>query len=220
MKSMTDDSTEIRIIDLLSGKSAWLFDLDGVLIDSESEYTRIWRKINDCFPTGVSDFAIKIKGTTLDKILNDNYPDADIRAQVVKMLYEEEQRIVYRYCDGARDLLEFMRIKEMPHALVTSSNEYKMGRLYEAIPEFRNFFSVIIDSSKVSRSKPDPEGYLKAASELGVRAQDCIVVEDSVQGVKAGKSAGAYVIGMAGTVGREALQPYADIVIDSLSELF
>lgn len=197
----------------------FLFDLDGVLIDSEREYTRIWNHINECFPTGKDNFAKSIKGCTLTSILEANYPDAAVREQVVALLYEEEGKMAYDYCPDAEAFLEQLDRDGIPHALVTSSDGYKMGRLYADLPRFRRHFEIIVDSSRVERSKPDPQGYLLAADSLNVSPQRCAVFEDSVQGVRAGRSAGCYVIGIAGTVDASQLAPWCDVVVDSLGEL-
>ena len=69
-----------------------LFDLDGVLIDSEREYTRIWSEIDRRYPTGVENFAIKIKGQTLPEILSNHYPET-LHSAVIDMLNEQEQQM-------------------------------------------------------------------------------------------------------------------------------
>ena len=200
-------------------KYGFLFDLDGVLIDSEKEYSRIWATVNKEFPTGVTDLEVKIKGCTLDKILADYFPDTVIREKVVRRLYELEGRMHYEYLPGARELLQDLADKDIAMALVTSSNEDKMKHLDEELPELRNMFDKVVTADLITKSKPDPEGYLKGASLLGKNIRDCVVFEDSLQGVKAGKAAGALVIGVAGTLPQEVLAPYSDIVIHSLEEL-
>lgn len=196
----------------------FLFDLDGVLIDSEREYTRIWENIEKKYPTGKENFALTIKGQTLTKILNENYEEC-VRPEVTLELHRLEQQMTYSYCDGAEALLNSLQEKDANTAVVTSSDEVKMAHLYEDIPTFRKKVKIIIDANQVKRSKPDPEGYSKAADRLGIDIRRCVVFEDSVQGVKAGRSAGAYVVGIAGTKTREELQPYSDIVVDSLEEV-
>lgn len=196
-----------------------LFDLDGVIVDSEREYTKIWNLINDEFPTGVADFAEKIKGTTLDKILSEYYPDKDLRKEVEKKLYEEEAKMRYSYSEGAEDLLITLRQNHIPTALVTSSNKMKMAHLYRDIPNLKKYFNIIVTGDMVSRSKPDPEGYLLAAMQMGVNPRNCIVIEDALQGAKAGRTAGCKVLGMAGTFLGQVLQPYCDKVIDTLKDL-
>lgn len=198
---------------------AFLFDLDGVLIDSESEYTRIWEEIERRYPTGKPNFAHSIKGQTLPKILGDNFPDPEVSKEVNILLHQLESEMIYRYCDGAEKFINEIMARNVPRAVVTSSDEVKMAHLYKDIPDFRQKFNVIIDSSSVTRSKPDPEGYIKAAHALEALPKNTAVFEDSVQGVKAGKAAGAFVVGIIGTKTREELLPYSDILIHNLSEI-
>lgn len=199
-----------------SGEWGVLFDLDGVLVDSEREYTLIWERINKEFPTDVPNFAERIKGTTLENILSLHYPDPEVRKNVERRLLEEESKMVYRYCPGAHELLEDLRRSNVPMALFTSSNEIKMDHLYNDIPGIKDYFDVIITGDMVRHSKPDPEGYLKAARELGLKNGKWVVVEDSLQGVKAGKASGGSVMGVAGTLPAEVLAPYCNEVVETL----
>ena len=194
----------------------FLFDLDGVLIDSEKEYSRLWSKVNEEFPTGIDSFEEKIKGSTLDKILMDYYPDFSIQEKVVERLYQMEATMKYEYKEGADKLLEELKYRHQPMALVTSSNENKMYHLDKELPGLRKMFDVVITADAVTHSKPHPEGYQLAAKSLGCVPSKCVVFEDSLQGVKAGNSAGAYVVGISGTLPGEKLRPFSDMVIDSL----
>lgn len=196
-----------------------LFDLDGVLIDSERKYSQIWKRINEDFPTGVENLENVIKGTTLPDILKRYFPDENIRKQVAVRCVEEEQNMVYDFCDGVIELLDTLKAKNIPIAMVTSSDAVKMNHLWQQHPTFKSYFDTIIDAEKVVKSKPDPEGYLKAASEIGVNPENCIVFEDSYQGVKAGKSAGAYVVGITGTIDKCLLETIADVVVESIKDI-
>lgn len=200
-------------------KIAFLFDLDGVLIDSETIYTEIWNEIDRRYPTGIKDFARVIKGSTLERILELYFPDKTIRAKVEDCLYKLESQIRYKMTDGARELLEFLKDNDYTTALVTSSNEIKMTHLYQQMPDFKSHFDFIVTGDMVNHSKPDPEGYALAASRLGVAPENCVVVEDSLQGVKAGEALGGKVIGVAGTLPAETIAPHSTIVIGSLREL-
>lgn len=200
-------------------KIAVLFDLDGVLIDSETEYTKIWERIERRYPTGIKDFARKIKGTTLTDILNRYFPDPEVQPRVIELLLKEEKEMRYRYCAGAEDLLKTLEDKGVGRAIVTSSDEVKMAHLREDIPELYTMVNVIIDASMVTRSKPDPQGYLIAAQELGIEPERCAVFEDSLQGMRAGKAAGAFVVGITTTLGREAVEDEADLLVDSLEAI-
>ena len=195
---------------------AYLFDLDGVVIDTERKYTQIWDKINAAYPTGVDNFSSKIKGTNLESILTCYYPDKSTCKKVERMLYDEEERMVYEYTPNAADFLTGLRQRGIPTALVTSSNEVKMNNLYAELPEIRNFFDVIVNGDMVRNSKPDPEGYLLAARTLHVAPRKCAVFEDSLQGVKAGHSVGAVVCGIRGTAPEELIKPYCSLIVDNL----
>lgn len=196
-----------------------LFDLDGVIIDSENTYTEIWRRIESKFPTGVPDFPRVIKGTTLDNILGTYFSGEEVRPKVEKMLIEEEQDMIYAYLPGALEFLMSLKSNGIPMALVTSSNSKKMAHLRDCIPDIEDNFDFIVVGEMVQNSKPDPEGYLFAASQIGVNPSRCVVFEDSLQGVKAGKAAGAFVVGVVGTLTAETLAPYSDILVENLSEI-
>lgn len=196
--------------------AGFLFDLDGVLIDSETAYSEIWTRIEREYPTGIEDFARKIKGTTLEKILSDNYPDASTRAKVEARLYELEGQMKYTPLPGAVELLSTLNGRGIPAVIVTSSNDKKMQHLWSDLPDFRQYFRKIVDGDMVTHSKPDPEGYLLGASLIDRKPEHCVVFEDSLQGVKAGHNSGAYVVGVAGTLPAETIAPYCDVVVDTL----
>ena len=197
----------------------FLFDLDGVIIDSESEYSRIWRQINKEYPTGKENLEDVIKGCTLSKILQENFPTDEIRNKVSKRLHELENQMHYEYLPHARDFLIDLNKRKYPCALVTSSDNQKMNHLHDEIKELFDFFDFIVTGDLVKTSKPSPEGYLIAASKLHIDPKKCVVFEDSLQGVMAGQNAGAYVVGIAGTLPAEKIEPYSDIVINNFKEL-
>ena len=196
--------------------AGFLFDLDGVLIDSENAYSEIWTRIEREYPTGIEDFARRIKGTTLEKILSDNYPDASTRANVEARLYELEGQMKYTPLPGAVELLSTLNRRGIPAVIVTSSNDKKMQHLWSDLPDFRQYFRKIVDGDMVTHSKPDPEGYLLGASLIDRKPEHCVVFEDSLQGVKDGHNSGAYVVGVAGTLRAETIAPYCDVVVDTL----
>lgn len=197
-------------------KHAALFDLDGVLVDTEPEYTRIWSSIDQAEPTGVEDFAHKIKGMTLQRILSTYFPKLGQEERVKELLAERELTMNYPVFEGVIDLLKSLRADGIPAAIVTSSNNAKMDRLFEMHNGFREYFDVVITDSDVSHGKPDPECYLLAAKRLNVPAEQCYVFEDSINGARAGRAAGAVVIGLSTTVRAEALEPISDIVVPDL----
>ena len=82
----------------------------------------------------------------------------------------------------------------------------------------RKYFSAVIGGDMIAKGKPDPEGYLKAAGALGVDASECVVIEDSIYGVKSAKSAGMKVIAVTNTYEKNFLLD-ADLIVDSLAGL-
>lgn len=194
-----------------------LFDLDGVLIDSEGLYTKFWQETEALFPTGIPDFARSIKGTTIESIVLKFKPEQ--RDEIMRRIYEFDSHLVYPMFDGAIELLRLLKAKGVPAALVTSSNPEKMQQLFRIYPDFKGYFAAIIDGAMVSHGKPDPECYLLAARSLGVDPRSCIVVEDSIQGMRAGRAAGATVYGLSTTLGLDAVMGEADRVFANINEV-
>ena len=196
---------------------AALFDLDGVLIDTEPVYTRIWNDIEKHFPTGKENFAQIIKGSTLPKILNTYFRPED-HAAIIAMLEEAEESMDYPLFTDTIPFLQRLRDAGIPAAIVTSSNDRKTNRLFAMYPGFRDYFASVVTDSRVRHSKPDPEGYLLGASDLSTDPADCVVFEDSFNGLKAGRAAGCTVVGLSTTNPAGSLTDLADIVVPSLGD--
>lgn len=192
-----------------------LFDLDGVLIDSENLYTEFWREIDCVYPTGVEYFANVIKGNTLTKILTTYFPNQEIQEIIKLKLHKFEDEIRYPIFDGVIDFLEELKTNNIPTAIVTSSDDEKMNSLFKQHPKFKDYFNVIITGSIVVHSKPHPEGYLKAANAINRSSKDCFVFEDSIQGLCAGLASGATVIGLTTSNPIDRLKEKAHKLIDS-----
>ena len=195
-----------------------LFDLDGVLLDSEGQYSIFWEQMEKEYPTGVPDFANYIKGFHLTRILG-YFPDEDVRQQVLDKLTVFERNMKFEFFPGALDFVRHLRQAGIPLAIVTSSDRKKMEELYRQHPEFPTLFDKIITGDMVSKAKPDPECFLVAAKQIGVAIEDCIVFEDSRNGLIAGRESGARVIGIATTLKREVIAPLCDLLADAVSEL-
>lgn len=196
-------------------RCAALFDLDGVLIDSETVYTRFWSEMGRKFRPDVPTLATDIKGTTLTHILG-TYFKPDTHAYIKERLDELERTMPFDLKPGVMDLLASLTERNVPAVMVTSSNEQKMTSLWTRQPELRGFFKGIVTADMIRHSKPDPEGYLTGAAIAGVPARNCVVFEDSEQGVMAGHRAGAYVVGVAGTLPAAVIAPYSDRVVSTL----
>lgn len=197
---------------------AALFDLDGVIIDSEGTYTKFWGNIGREYGCPSPTFAYDIKGTTLTDILDTHFPDPEVKKEVIRKIHEFEQTMEYPIFDGVIDFLTELRKKGIATAVVTSSDDTKMSYLWRQHPELRKLFDEIVTGSMVSRSKPDPEGYLLAAKLLGTAPEDACVFEDSYQGLEAGRRSGARVVALATTNPADTLIDKADMVISSFRE--
>lgn len=197
---------------------AVLFDLDGVLIDTESLYSEFWAATGQEFGVPSPTFAADIKGTTLKSILN-YFPGDELKARVMQRIHDFEDTMQYRMFPGVGRFLKSLREAKIPTAIVTSSDEVKMACLYAQLPVLRDMVDVIIDASMVTRSKPDPQGYLLAAKKLGCDPYDCYVFEDSLQGLEAGRRAGATVIGLATTNSRDRVEPLCDYLLPSFDDI-
>ena len=181
-------------------KTGVLFDLDGVLIDSESIYTEFWEDVDKVFPTNVADFAHIIKGSTLPKILNTYFPDKNIQQQILEMISGFEKNMRYIPFAEAVRFVDELNDAGIECAIVTSSSLQKMENLYKQNPGFRDKFKAVITSDIVTFSKPHPQPYLLGAEALGINPKNCFVFEDSLSGIESGKAAGATVIGLATTL--------------------
>lgn len=189
-----------------------LFDLDGVLIDSESTYTRFWQEIDRIYPTGIENYAIAIKGTTLPEIMK-HYDDESVKSDILRRIHDFQESMTYELYPGVVGFLTELRDRGIRSAIVTSSDNRKMQLLFEQLPQLKELVDVVVDASMVTRSKPDPEGYLKAAEAIGCNPDDCFVFEDSIQGLKAGNASGATVIALATTYPQEQLKGKAARII-------
>lgn len=88
-----------------------------------------------------------------------------------------------------------------------------MNAVYRKHPEFHSLFDAILTSEDFSASKPDPDCYLKAAERFHLSPEECIVFEDSFNGLKSGRAAGMLVVGLATTNSAEQIAPFSDVVI-------
>lgn len=196
-----------------------LFDLDGVLLDSEDIYTGFWNAVEEKYPTGIPNFAHVIKGSNLFEILHDHYPTEAVRLEVTEMLLGFQRSMKYEFFDGAMEFVNRLNQRGIPACVVTSSDDDKMASLARQHPDFRSHFKTIVTGDMVRHAKPDPECYLLGARLIGVDIHDCWVFEDSLKGLGAGRASGTTVIGLATTLPRETIQPLCDMVIDNFSQL-
>lgn len=193
---------------------AALFDLDGVIVDTEAEYTKFWDAQGAQYHPEIPHFAAGIKGNTLVQVF-EKYFFGNIKAQekITHELDEFERNMPYNYIAGVLEFLEKIRAGGAKTAIVTSSNDKKMRAVFARRPELRGYFDEVITSERVKKSKPDPEGYLLGASIFGADKTNGFVFEDSTAGLTAAKASGLNVIGLATTYPEERIAHFCDRVI-------
>ena len=209
---------------------AALFDLDGVVFDTEPQYTVFWGSICRQYHPEHPGLEHEIKGQTLTQIYDRwfNGPLLAERDSITSRLNDYEQQMHYDFIAGFKELIASLHAHGVKTAVVTSSNLPKMESVYRYQPVFQSLFDAILTSEDFDRSKPDPDCYLKAAQRLGAQYDECIVFEDSFNGLRAGKAAGMVVVGLATTNSVEAISPLSDyqttdyegMTFDSLQSMF
>jgi len=199
---------------------AALFDLDGVIFNTEPQYTEFWGgQCRMYFPErpGLENV---IKGQTLVQIYNTVFADLkDEQPLMTKRLNEFERQMSFDYIPGVVEFIESLRREGVRTAIVTSSNLPKMENVYRAHPEVKSLFDTILTSEDFTESKPHPQCYLVAAERVGVDPASCVGFEDSLNGLKSVRAAGMKVIGLATTLPKSAVASLADLVIGDFREL-
>jgi sugar-phosphatase len=180
-----------------------LFDLDGVLIDSTPAVTRVWTRWAIGHGFDPTEVVRKAHGRTSIATIREYLPHADAEAENKNVERAElEDLDGVQPLPGGSELLAALRAERW--TIVTSATralaEVRLRAAGLLVP------AIMVTASDVTRGKPDPEPYLRAAGRLRVPATDCVVVEDVPAGVRAGKAAGAQVIAVTTTFPPEELQ--------------
>jgi HAD superfamily hydrolase (TIGR01509 family) len=196
---------------------AALFDLDGVVFDTEPQYTVFWGSQCRLYHPEHPGLEHEIKGSTLEQIYNRWFagPLAAEQPLITERLNQFEAQMTFDYIAGFELLMADLHCHGVKTAVVTSSNKPKMESVYRAQPGFKALFDAILTSEDFEYSKPHPDCYLKAAQRFGVVAGECVVFEDSFNGLKAGRSAGMKVVGVATTNPADAIASLSDIQVSN-----
>ena len=210
-------------MNFLNNIKAFLFDMDGVVIDSEKLYSQSEKKLLAQYGVSFDDSDwLKIKGCTEKQFYDFIYskfsldiPRQELMRQgrnFLKNIFSEK----LHYMDGFNDIYNIIK-EQYQLALVTSTGS-ELANHIDSLLSLYEKFNIVINSSDTILHKPNPEPYLLAMNRLGFKPQDCIVIEDSIQGIKAGKAAGCYVIALEGSLQREFLKE-SDYIISSFYDL-
>jgi beta-phosphoglucomutase len=191
---------------------AVLFDMDGVIVDNNPFHKQAWVEFCKKYNWELSEENVEqyIYGRTNKDALTFLLKREATKEDVDR--YGEEKEALYReiyreHLQPVPGLLQFLQnLKKEDARLAVATNAPKSNIDYTLeLAGVKEYFNKIVDATYVSRGKPDPEIYLKAAELLGVKPEACIVVEDSLAGVQAGLNAGMKVIGITTTHSPEEL---------------
>jgi sugar-phosphatase len=192
---------------------AVLFDMDGTLVDSHGAIIRSWTRISEEYGLPLDDILAVHAGRPAWSTLESVAPwlgaerIAQAGARQLEWEYDDLEDVVA--IDGALELIAGVAARNLPWAVVTSADDRlaraRMGAVGIDPP-------LLISTDDITRPKPDPEGYLLAASRLGVPPADCLVVEDAPAGVAAGRAAGMRVVGVAGITGDSTVTNLVEIL--------
>ena len=206
---------------------AAIFDLDGTLIDSNSVWEKIDRKI-------MSDRGIKVSHEVYNKMTSMSYEDAaefmrslGVNDTVEELIKEFNELAVYEYRnsiflkDCVREYLDKLKREGIKTAIATASPKI----LYEPVLRHNGIYSsfnAFCCTDEVGRSKDYPDIYLYAASKLGAAPEECIVFEDVLKGIVSAKNAGMYAVGVYDKYSSDdivTIRSMADKYIYSFAEL-
>jgi beta-phosphoglucomutase len=186
-------------------KKAFIFDLDGVIVDTAKYHYLAWKKI--ATELGI-DFTHEhnelLKGVSrvrsLDIILGLGNVDASQEQKDQWLIQKNEEYLSYlvdmdqsEILPGVMTVLEFLKANHQPIALGSAS---KNARPILEKTGILSYFDAIVDGNDVSNAKPDPEVFLQAAQKLGISNENSIVFEDSVAGIQAANIAAMTSIGI------------------------
>jgi beta-phosphoglucomutase len=204
--------------------NAFLFDLDGVIVDTAIYHYQAWKRLANELGFDISEeFNEGLKGisrmNSLDLILAHGglmLPD-EKKNELATQKNEWYLELVSRMTSN--DILPgvpafFAQVRQVGLKTALGSVSKNAPMILARIG-MTDAFDAIIDGNKISKGKPDPEVFTKGAAELGVSAAECVVFEDAVAGVEAGKRAGMFVVG----IGTPDVLTKADMVATSLEKL-
>lgn len=204
-----------------------IFDLDGVIVDSEPIYDKgISKFLAQKGYSISSDLLQSLRGTTMSYFWEALQREFDFEEPLDKIRSDNEAFFdnVFKTSsdikaiDGLNEFLSHSFDLGSVTALASSSGRRRINIILDRL-QLKESFITIASGDEVKNGKPDPEIFLLAAERMKARPKDCVVIEDSTNGVKAAKSAGMICIGFTGTTDHDQNLSDADIIVGSFSEL-
>ncbi|SHK54066.1 haloacid dehalogenase superfamily, subfamily IA, variant 3 with third motif having DD or ED/haloacid dehalogenase superfamily, subfamily IA, variant 1 with third motif having Dx(3-4)D or Dx(3-4)E [Selenomonas ruminantium] len=208
-------------------KKAVIFDMDGVIIDSEPIHSRVKMDTFAHFdlPFDEADLvhymgrtSRVIFGDTLQKYGRTDVTAADMAAYKHDHYLEVLESGEIEPVPGCVEFIKKLHEKGFPIALATSSNVRAMNAVLDSFG-IRKYFTSILSGGELPESKPHPAIYLISAQRLGVKPEACMVVEDTTNGIRAAKAAGMYCVAYRNPNSGEQDLSQADEIVNSFSEI-
>ncbi len=207
-------------------KKAIIFDMDGVLIDSEPHHAKIEKQLFAKLNLNISDeehstYMGKATDVMWKEIINDKK-----LSYSSKKLVRQNEEISKRHfaqqklapMDGLVEILEKLKKNNIPMAVASSSCQKIIDVILKS-NGLDKYFKYMVSSEQVGGSKPEPDIFLHTAKLLGVKPEECIVIEDSTNGIRAAKAANMFCIAYNGMSANNQDQSLADAQISNFSEL-
>lgn len=206
-------------------KKLVIFDMDGVLLDSEKLYMDMnqifFRQLGAEISIEEHQTFIGISATKMWTYIKEKF---DL-AETVEKLKEQEKALKYKTLSetelfptpGVVDFLEYLKQKEYTLAIASSSLKINVDLILSKL-RLHTYFDLIISGEQVERGKPDPDIFLKVANHYNRSPEDCIVIEDSTNGVVAAKAAGMSCIGYYNPGSGKQDLSQADKILDSFND--
>lgn len=202
--------------------AAVIFDMDGLLIDSERLSIRCWSEaaaeLGFALPTDIWLRMVGFGERDSVRLLAEHLDQAQVAQLVARcyQLYEARMLIDMPLRPGVIELLELLREHQVPRAVATSTRQPRATQKLQAAG-LLPYFQQVLSSSDVAQPKPAPDIYLLAAQRLGVSPSQCLVLEDSPTGVRAGLAAGMTVVQVPDlVVPDEAVRALGHRIVESL----
>lgn len=173
-----------------------IFDMDGVLFDTEKIYDKAWMMTARKFGLkNLEELICNFRGTTVSdvkKIIDKSYNDTVLSEKCIKYFRKKCTETIIMHGlplkPGVREILKYLKESNFRIALATS-NSRKVTKLFLMMSRLANYFDTIITGDMVEKGKPAPDIYVRACMEIGRSPEECIVIEDSFNGIKAAYSA-------------------------------
>ncbi|WP_074409286.1 MULTISPECIES: beta-phosphoglucomutase [Aquimarina] len=205
-------------------KKAFIFDLDGVIVDTAKYHFKAWQKLADSLGISFSEEQNEqLKGVSrvqsLEKILE--WGNKTISEEKFSQLMSEKNTEYLTYIsemDASEILPDVPRVLEyliLENQAIALGSASKNARAILEKVQLYDKFNTIVDGTNVSNAKPDPEVFLLGAKALGISPENCIVFEDSVAGIKAANIANMISIG----IGNQEVLHEADYIFRDFTEI-